>query len=292
MEINIEIGSSEQKELIASEFEFVRDLCEQFESPPSICGIWVADDFDKTVNELQGTNNYTSNRGHVAIAKNVYVGDETALVFSKILFTEFHDNHTRLQFILHELCHTLNKMNFPKTEGQPAYVEYLSYLYTLFDEYWANRWSFEITEQVFGNVSPLYKKLTRSSTFGFLRGIIEIENDYSHIKSEIFKFRFHGNVVLFMGNIRRSVDEILKSLVYFYSYFHHYKKYSKLESFIDVSTDAGKKGKLLVEFFRQKYENNDVNIFDGILIIEELLKCFGFQYEDQDGGLCIKVLNI
>ena len=184
-------------------------------------------------------------------------------------------------------------MRFPKVQSDSlSEKEHLNFIYTLFDEYWANRWSFEITEKCFPLISPRYQKLTRTSTFGFLRGVIKTEQEHKHIESEILKFRIHGNIERFMQNIQQSIDEISKSIAYFYSYIHHYEKFAKLEPFLDSSKFTDESTKNLGNFFRENYENNEFKIHNGIPIIENMLKLFGLKFEDQSGGLYINVLNI
>ena len=133
MKIVIEIGTEAQKELIANELNVVKVFCENMPDPPSICEIWVPENFDQKVNELQGSNDYISNRGdNIAVAKNIYIGNETALVFSRELFTDIHDNQTRMQMILHEFYHTINRKVFPELpKGSPATHDYLQILYLI-----------------------------------------------------------------------------------------------------------------------------------------------------------------
>lgn len=293
MKIVIEIGTEEQKELIANEVGIVKEICEGMPDPPPICGIWVPENFDKTVNELQGTSNYISERGHIAVAKNVHVGDETALVFSGMLFTDDHDNHTRMQIILHEFYHTINREVFPELpKDSPATYEYLQNLYILFDEYWANRKSFEITEKIYPNLSARYKKLTRNSVTGFLRDITKSEKDFEHIKVEIQKFRYHGDVIRFMQSTHNNFDMIAKSLIYFFSYVHHYPNYLRLLKFLSKTKCVTDSALSLGVFFKQKYEQNEVDIFEGLIYLQTFMEKFGVRFEDKDGGLYCTVLDI
>ena len=188
MEITIEVGTEEQKRIISEELSFIPELCLQLEDPPEITGIWVPRDFDTTVNSLQGTTHYVSLREHHAIAKNVIQPHGTALVFSPLLFTEAYDNHIRMQIYLHEFWHTINKNRFPDIpQNSLADHEYKQNLYILFDEYSANRKSFELTEKIFQITSKRYKRFTRNSVVGFLRDIVDSEKHYQHILQEINK---------------------------------------------------------------------------------------------------------
>ena len=72
MEIIVEIGTNQQKELICQELETVRTMIETLSLPSQqISKLIVPANFDETVNSLQGSNNYRSERGNLAVAKNV-----------------------------------------------------------------------------------------------------------------------------------------------------------------------------------------------------------------------------
>ena len=293
MKITIEVGTEEQKELIRQELLFIAELCETIENPPKITGIWVPSDFDNTVNILQGTTDYVSERGHLAVAKNVIQEQGTALVFSPLLFTDSHDNQTRLQIYLHEFWHTLNKQIFPEIpKDSLAKYEYFQTIYILYDEYSANRKSFELTEKGFPNASDRYKRLTRNSVTGFLRDIIKAEKHYQYILKEIFKFRLHANVSLFLKNTRDIFDLIAKSLVYFYSYVHHYQKHERLIKFLNGSKFVDENAFSLVDFLKTKYEEGDTDLVDGLIYLKNFMKKFGIEFEDKPEGLYCHVIDI
>ena len=69
----------------------------------NISKVIVPADFDAKINELQGTSNYESNRGVVALARNVNLGESDAIVLSPLLYTAYFDAQIRLYFSLHEI---------------------------------------------------------------------------------------------------------------------------------------------------------------------------------------------
>lgn len=72
MEIEIEIGSDDQKKLIADELESLKIMTGYLDPSPPITHLIVPNDFDEKVNKIQGTGNYHSKRGgHLAVAKNI-----------------------------------------------------------------------------------------------------------------------------------------------------------------------------------------------------------------------------
>ena len=289
----IEIGNEKQKKQIVDELRIISKVCAGLPDPPPICGIWVPENFDSTVNKLQGTDDYCSERGHFAVAKNVSLGNETAFVFSKELFTEQHDNLTRMQIILHELCHAINKKTFPEIKKESsAEYEYSKNIYILFDEYWANRTSFEITEKFYPETSERYQNLVRTSVEGFLYDIINTKVAYTQIKKEIQLFRIHGDVIRYMRNISDNFDTIAKATTYFFSYIHHFTEYSKLLNRLPVEPFASESALNLGAFFKEKYENNETALFDGINYIQKFMEKFGMHFKDIAGGAYCTVLDI
>jgi len=293
MKIIIEIGNEIQRQQIENELKLIPEVCKGMPDPPPICGIWVPEDFDATINELQETDNYRSERCQIAVAKNVYVGDETALVFSKELFTDLHDNHTRAQIILHEFSHTINRQIFPKLlKESPSNHEYAKNIYILFDEYWANRKSFEITDKIYPKTSERYQNLVRSSVEGFLGDILNADEEYLKIKKEIRSFRVHGDVIHFMYSIAEYYDTIAKAVTYFFSYIHHFTHYSHLVGNLPAKPFATESALDLGEFFKAKYENNDTALFDGLKYMEKFMCQFGLHFKDVNGDAYCTVLDI
>jgi len=294
LEIIVEIGTEEQRRFIENELRTIEIMAGHFEPPPPIKRVIVPNDFDEKVNEIQGTNHYQSLRGHRAVAKNVTTNDGVYLVFSKLLYKDEHDNITRLQIYVHEFVHAYNKLRFPSLETEsPSKHLYLSNLYTLFDEYDANRKSFEITESLFPKVSHRYKLNNRKYLKLFIKSLIEDSKYFRQISNEILKFRLrHIDVDRFLKDIDPCFDEISKSIIYTYAYIDHCLKLKKLESFMMKSKFINAKTISLIEFYRNKFELGDPNLFDGYELIKRFMENFGMRFEDTPQGLYCHVLNI
>ena len=114
MEITVEVGTKQQKELIHQELSIIKSIADALTPPPAITKIVVPANFDKAANLLQNTNHYKSERGNLAVAKNIPQDNGVALVFSPLLYTDEHDNHTRMQIYTHEFFHVVSKTMFPQ----------------------------------------------------------------------------------------------------------------------------------------------------------------------------------
>lgn len=294
MDILVEIGSEQQKEQIKKELGLIQSIYSSFNLPIPLKRIIIPEDFDATVNELQNSKDYFSRRDeHIAVAKNIIKSEGIFLIFSKDLFTRSHDSFTRLQMYLHELLHAYNTHRKPELRKESlCEYQYLSNLYILFDEYCANRKSFEIIAEIFPKTSFRYKRSNYCHLKGFIKTINGDHVYHKNICSKISEFRSHGNIDTFLKNLNSLFDQIAKSIIYIYSYIDCTNKGSKFEPLILESKFMNEKTLKLIEFFRSKYENNNFDLFDGKLLIEDFMKNFGMKFEDTSNGLYCHVLDI
>jgi len=294
MEIIIEIGTEEQKELIEKELEIIKTLSERFNpSPPLLC-IIVPKDFDKKVNEIRGTNSYNSIREHhQAQAKIIETPKGIFLIISNLLYTEIHDNFTRLQLYLHEFMHVLNKERFVRLEEKsPSKSRYLENLYILFDEYYANRKAFDIIDSLSLQASPKYKRSNRTHLKYFIKPLINDSEHYDIIRNEIDKFRIHGLVDQFLKNTNSHFDEVSKAIVYSYSYIDHFPEFHRFKRFLLKSKFVNEKTINLINFYRKKFDGGSTDLSDGIELIAGFIENFGIRFEDCTEGLYCHVINI
>jgi hypothetical protein len=300
LDIIVEIGTDEQKKIIENELFILIAISEILDPPAPIKSIIVANDFDRTVNDLQQTQNYCSSRGeHLAVAKNVYTKDGIHLVFSAFLFTNEQDNITRFNIYLHEFLHAYNSLRFPSliTESKTEY-QYLTNLYILYDEYDVDRKSLQIVDRFleFNKIkNTKYDQLHRLSTRKHIKGFIKIINNekyYNNICFQISSFRFHRNVIKFLDAINPLFDEISKSIIHTYSYIDFFPKLYRIFPLINKSKFVNDKTITLTEYFRKKFDDNEPDLLDGIELIKRFMENFGMRFEDTKNGLYCHVLDI
>ena len=295
MDIIVEIGTEERKKLIRKELlSAIKIISRYFGSSPPITQIIVAEDFERKVNDILGKEHYKSQRGgHSVIAKNIPTEDGIILLFSKELYTELHDNQTRLQTYIHEFIHAFNKLRFPKISEDPTAANiYFENIYILFDEYDANRKSFKITEKVYPQLSHCYKSNHALNLKAFIKIICDDSFHLKKLRKEIVKFRSHNNVDLFLERTKDLVDEVSKSIIYVYSYLDHNYKLKKNKALLEKSYFINDKTIALIDFFRLKYGKEDNNLFNGRKIIEDFMTNFGFRFEDTPKGCNFYTLDI
>jgi hypothetical protein len=285
VDITIEIGTDQQKELIYQELSIIETINNSLPSPLQIVKILVPSNFDDAVNILENSNHYKSVRGNIAIGKNIKIENGVALVFSPFLYTEAYDAQIRFQIYSHEFFHVVSESLFPEipSNSRSDYI-YFTNLYTLFDEYYANRKSYSFTEDIFKNMSHKYKLHHAIGLNNFIKSISENCKYYNNIKHEIQKFRSHADIDTFWKNIDFSFDAAAISLCYIYSSFDHNIKLKKLDTLLKKSHFFNNNTKLLFDYIRIKYEENNVDLFDGRELIENSMMNFGLKVEDVGNG--------
>lgn len=262
-------------------------------SPP-ITHLIVPEDFDEKVNKIQGTENYRSERGQLVVAKYINTERGDLLVFSKFLYTNpRYDDLCRMHFYVHELVHACNKIRFPSLNTQSiSKYQYLFNLYLFFDEYDANRKAYGLVGKLFPDTSPMYRWLYRVELKSFIKSLLDNSLYFDKIRSEIIKFKTHGEINYFCDRIKPYFDEVTKSVVYVYSCVDHWDKLQRLQPLLLQSKFINDNTMNLIGFFRSKFDENNPNLSDGELIFSNYMENFGVRFEDAEEGLCCHVLNI
>ena len=282
MEIIVEIGTDEQKERIYKELSIIDQIAKSLSIPPeAIPKVIVPENFDETINSFTKLNRqYKSQRGHLAIAKNLPLEDGTVLVFSPLLYTSEFDGFMRMQIYSHEVLHVDSKFLFPKIPNDSmADFEYFTQFYRLFDEYYANRMSYEITEDFFEKLSFKYRKHNAAHLKGFIESITENDELFNNIQREIFEFRIHSDLNFFLNNFWKFFETASLSFVYIYSMFDHNPKLKRLEPILTKSPFFDDDVKSLMEYFRTKFEEGNYNFFNDKELIVNFIMNFGLEFE-------------
>lgn len=294
MEIIVEIGTMEQKQTIINELKIIEPLLDIFDPPLNLKKVIVPIDFIKTINQIQNTNSFHSDRGQeqIVAAKTIELSESCILVFSPTLYTEGYDNQIRMAIYLHELIHAINYRKIPQSIAKSfSYSRLFSNLYILYDEYYANRKSFEITDCIYPNKSKIFTKFIKGGFNGHLQSLIN-NGYYEKIKSEIRKFRIDGNIVLFLKEVTDIFDAAAKAIVYSYSYIDHFDFAKKQVCLIDKSNFINEKTKSLVDFYRKNYLEDNFDLISGVNLMENFLINFGMKFEDLEDGEYCHVIDI
>ena len=294
MEILVEIGNDEQQKIIANELKLIEKLLDLFKPPLNIKKVIIPCDFNKTVNQIQNISSFNSDRGQeqIVCAKTIELENSCILVFSPIFHTKEWDIQKRMSLYLHELIHAVNHRRIPKPiTKSPSYNRLFVNLYILYDEYYANRKSFKITDSIYSNKSKIFDDFLKKSFKSFLQSLIN-NKYYEKIQSEINLFRIHGNIDLYLKEVPDIFDAAAKAIVYTYSFIDHFDFAKSQENLINKSNFINKKTKCLIDFYRLKYSKDDFDLISGVDLMEDFLTNFGMKFEDRKDGEYCYVLDI
>jgi hypothetical protein len=294
LEILVEIGNNEQQKIIANEFKVIETILNRFKPPLNIEKVIVPCDFIKTVNQIQNISSFNSDRGQeqIVLAKTIELNNSCILVFSPNIYTKGWDNQMRMSLYLHELIHAVNHRRIPKPITKSlSYNRLFMNLYILYNEYYANRKSFEVIVRVYPNKSKIFDDFIQGNFKSFLQSLID-NKYYEKIKSEISLFRIHGNIDLFLKEVHDIFDAAAKNIMYVYSYIDHFDFAKNQENLINKSNFINKKTKCLIDFYRSKYLKDDFDLISGINLMEDFLTNFGMRFEDRESGEDCYVLDI
>lgn len=300
MELIIEIGSPEQRSLIETELAVVPEVINLVDGLDTLKRIVIPEDFAASVNNLQGTTNYVSTRGMgesriTALGKIVPGNDGVSIVLSPELYTSLYDSVVRYFVVFHEMSHVRNRYSFPELPTAPySVVTYLTNLYQMYDEYSADRTAYKIVDilkELLSLESELWEGFKTNDLNGFLNHLKDAAY-YNHIRSEIAKFRHSADVTGFLQGIQGAFDTLCLTTVHLFALLHHEPACAAQADlsgsrFINPSTIA------MMDFFKQRFDASTNELRDGIPLVTEYLKTFGFLLEDNiEGSSYCHVLDI
>ena len=295
MDIKVEIGTTEEQEAITKELSILEHICGLFDPRLALQEVIVASDFDSTVKSKEGTNNYESKRSsHVAVAKVIRTSDEYTLIISPILYDEKYDTLCRTFFYLHEIAHICDGQNAPRLSGCeniPPY--YIGDMYIIYGEYCADRKAYRIIDALFPKQSATYHQFVEEMLSGHVATLADDVEFYDVIREEITSFRRHGDVDCFVENIGTPYHEVAMAMAHAYAGLDHFSIFAQVEQRLRASRFHDEKAVQLIAFFRTKYAEGDMNLLDGITLMEAFMTLFGIRFEVLPSGeLYCHVLDI
>jgi hypothetical protein len=286
MDITVEIGTPEQQAIIRQELSILEHVCDYFDPPLPLRELIVPCDFDATINRIQERTSFKSERMHgIVAAKTIYWQEDATIVLSPSLYAELYDVQVRLVFCLHEVLHIHNWRRFPQLlEWSTIPVYYFKNLYILYDEYWADRSALAIGDGFFPQKSDIFQKHVRNVVQGFIETLTDDSTSYDIIKQEILGFRRHGDITRFLRSIDEVFDGIIKAMIHAYAYIDHFQLFADQEAAMQTSKFVNDRARGLIDFMRSKYEEDSVDLLDGIPLVEAFMSNFGVRFEILPSG--------
>ena len=289
MEIIIEIGTEEQKKKIRKELLEIERILNIKKFDNLIKKIIIPKNFDKTIRSISKDKEYKSFRKEMdqyAMAKLVWENGSAVLVFQNLIFTENFDTQVRYIFYFHEVYHAISYYLMPKKNYVDLRIkELIQLMNILFDEYFANRHALAIAGKAFESKTDRFTKFIDGSRH-FANSFMNENLFYKKIRKTIIKFKCH---LIPISVLIRTISPLIRSasldLIYFMSYYDNFDYLAKYFNRLKKSRFYNMKTEKLLQYFREKYKKNDLNVEDGIEVMENYVLNFGIRFEDRSEGL-------
>jgi hypothetical protein len=287
MNIIVEIGTPEEQALIKKELSLVVEhVCNSLDPPLPVLEVIVPRDFDATVNRVGRRTSFKSDRTYGIVAGKIIRGDNGAIiVFSPALYDNLGNVEIRVFLQLHEVCHIYNSRRFQQLSSTSKIpLHYFSNLYIMYDEYSADRMALNYVDYLFPEKPDSFQTHIRYGMEDFRRLLVDDFASYHVVKTEIQSFRQHGDVMQFLRGIDEIFDATAKAIAHGYAYIDHFPQFQNQALHPGASKFYNDRAQRLVEFMRAKYDEDSVDLLDGIPLMEGFMRNFGVRFEVLPSG--------
>ena len=280
MELIIEFGDKALQRKILYELSIVARIIEHHNPPLNIEQIIVPKDYIGKINSFQENHYEPTGYGIKSLAKMVDLPEKYVIVISPDLYTVEYDRCQRFFVYLHEIYHVLNRNQIqePRADSISGLI-YTTNLYGLFDEYVANRDAIRVIKTVFAENWKEVCQTIEQDLAAFIL-ILQDERFALAIEEKLTHFQIHEDVLKFLQNIRKDFSEISLTIVFVFSIldqvpqFNRHKQAAQASEFVNEETLA------LMDYFRQKYEQRDFDLRDGLKYMDGFMANFGTRFDD------------
>lgn len=277
MNIQVDIGTDEQKELIKAEINYVL-----FDFKNEDFEIVVPADFDEHIRTKINDNRFLSNRTSLnQLVMGKLIG-ENHLVINPIIYKKGFNEPIRANFYLHEYHHIVNKKRLGFHSDNPKDKKLFSLLVFLFDEYSSNRFAFEKTKELY-ETDQTYENYYNEISTGHYENLTKSEIYADRFDSLILDFQTRKiSIMEFVGEIEPLIERYSVELVSYFSIVDSFEIVPKVVSSVNLN---------LIERIRESYENKSYLFEKDIECIEKYLTGFGISIETHEHGLYYNVFN-
>lgn len=287
MQITVETGTPEQKQEIINELGILGEAARHYTMAFHIKDVIVPQDFDATVNALQGTTDYASTPGMAPTSRAIFTPKGYVLLFHPSIYSTAYDNHVRFAIYWHEFSLLVNRGLFPVLTRHKLdrFANYFVNLYQLYDQYSAARKSFEfrdaiVREALKEELSDLARTDLERSLMGSLAIIRNKPEYYDWIRFQIMEYKEHGKINEFLAQVRGKIAQFSYSIIFAYATMDHYEYLRDRESLIAEAPMLNNNTRAFLEYFRFKYQTDAVDLTDGIDLMEAFWASFGIRFVD------------
>ena len=280
MEIIIEYGDNVLQQKILRELSVVARIIERLTPALEIKKIIVPADYLEKIHAIQQIRYEPSSRGIKAVAKMVELLDNYIMVVSPELYAGHYDIYQRFFVYLHEINHALNRELIQEIPSH-SISEFIYYtnLNSLFDEYVANREALRVIEKVFEEDWEKISCTIERDLNAFIC-VLQDERFMEDLEEKLDQFKIHADVLKFLQNIRKDFSEISLSIVFIFSIMDHFPQSEHHKQAAQASEFVNEQTLALMDYFRQKYEQRDFDLRDGLHYMDDFMTNFGTRFDD------------
>jgi len=202
------------------------------------------------------------------------------IVISPDLYTGHYDIYQRFFVYLHEIYHVLNRKQIqePSTPSISEMI-YFTNLCSLFDEYVANRDALRVLETVFVEKrKDIFQSIERDLNAFIL--ILQDERFVEDIEEKLQQFQIYEDLPKFLQNIRKDFSEISLTTVFVFSILDHFPRFERYLPAVQTSDFVNRETLALMNYFRQKYEQRNFDLRDGLKVMDGFMANFGTRFDD------------
>lgn len=277
MNIEVEIGTDEQKELIKEEINYVLSdfKNEDFE-------IVVPIDFDKHIQKRLNDDRFISSRSSLnQFVMGKQIG-ENHIAINPILYTENINGQIRANYYLHEYNHFANKRRFVIKTKNSRDKKLISFLISPFDEYSSNRFAFERTKKLY-DLNKSYEEFFKTNSIGHSENFSNSEIYSNKFDDLIYEYQIRNiSIMEFVGKIEPLIERYSIELISYFSIIDSFEIDPINVNITDLS---------LIELFRESYKSGNYSFENKIPFIEKYLRTFGISIENHENGLYYNVFE-
>lgn len=280
MELVVEFGDETLRQHILYELSVVPRIIARQTTPLAIEKIIVSKDYLNQINSFRQEHYEPSCRGIKSLAKMLDLPDCYIIVISPDLYTGHYDIYQRFFVYLHEIYHVLNRKQIqePPTFSISGMI-YFTNLCSLFDEYVANRDALRVLETIFAeNRHDIFQSIERDLKAFVL--ILQDERFVEDLEEKLKQFQIHEDLPKFLQNIRKDFSEISLTIVFVFSIVDHFPRLKRYLPAAQASGFVNEETLALMNYFRQKYEQRDFDLRDGLDVMDGFMTNFGTRFDD------------
>ncbi len=143
---------------------------------------------------------------------------------------------------------------------------------------------------VFNKNSERFLNFIKETSTNYINNLLRKNFYYKEIKKNILKFKFWLLTIEELLNLIQPYIRITSLyLSYFFSYYDSCRDLVSIPKDLKKCTFYREESMEIIHYFREKYQNNDFGLQNGVKLMENYLSTFGLKIQNTTEGLYVQV---